>query len=291
MASNYSIESLRAYAKLKQNMFFIFVEGAFDERVIRRFLEETRNNKNVLVVRVDTVDIPFAILQKYNLSDSNKNRVIALAKEIFPVQSFLKTMLFVIDKDLDEILGLDNSSEIVHYTDFTSMEIYQFSESSIISVMETMKINSKLDCKKIMQNFEVPLMTLFACRLANNDPKYHLSYVCFTNQCDIDRNSHHLTFDFPKYALKYLEHNKKQNLFNEFKDDVIEWRNKLYHPILDKIHGHDFVKLLYIYCRHLSNEKKSIIPERIEDAIEFLFLKSKYLKSFPLFQKIEMFSN
>ena len=81
----------------------VFVEGVLDASVLHWYLRESGKSE-VIVYEISTVNVPSAILAKHGLTSGEKQRVLALAKELL-IYLVNCPVLCVVDADLDRVLG------------------------------------------------------------------------------------------------------------------------------------------------------------------------------------------
>lgn len=234
-----TIEDLKTRYFVEPGLCDVYVEGEFDRLVINSWCDKN-NEKSIVPYSIDSVDIPFEILGKYNLTDGNKQRVIALAKELADIEC--ESYKCLVDRDLDHWLGdLENIPQLL-WTDFSSLEMYFFSERLVKTIMIDISNCKIIDWHEFYESFVILLKQLYAIRLTGKTLGIDCSW------CDIKKslstNKSSLIFD----VAGYLSKNLITGGFKEHCEDFIrvhsEWMNTLDGDPRLCIRGHDFVDLM-----------------------------------------------
>ena len=97
-----TIAELFARYELEPELADVFVEGTFDREILVQSLNEVQSGYTFY--EIDVIDIPQDILKKHRLSCGNKQRVIALARELSTLPDNVQYQCLV-DKDLDHWFG------------------------------------------------------------------------------------------------------------------------------------------------------------------------------------------
>jgi Protein of unknown function (DUF4435) len=287
MNKRYELKELIVRLKFKPKQLFIFVEGRSDEKILKGYLDQVGNTKDVAIRRVDLVNVTDEDLAHYGLAKSNRNKVITISRKIAEVNSKLSSMLFVIDRDLDDYIGEDLRTDILCYTDFTSMETYHFSDVSLQKLIDHVNLGVNVEASILKETVGKHLIDLFACRITHFNSPHTLSQVDRTGKFKV--RSKKLTFNFNGYLIDYLKSNGVESEMKLFKQNI-ETTKKLFNGDVRKyVHGHDMIELLKEYYSCVS---KTVVEEKtMEDYIRLLFLDISYLKQFDLFKKVKEFSN
>ena len=121
------VAELAALYELEPTLRDVFVEGPSDRGLLKAFLN-SHNRRDVSVYSIDTVEIDGGDLQREQLPDNNRSRVIYLAAALeretsVPLRS---RVVCIADADLDHVRGIRRDHELLIYTDYTSLEISAF---------------------------------------------------------------------------------------------------------------------------------------------------------------------
>jgi hypothetical protein len=125
-----TIQDLVARYALEPALRDVYVEGAFDERVLRLFFKESKCDRPSVNV-IDLVEIPDAILEKYSMTRGEKAELLALAAELRILLGPIANFVAVVDADFDRVLGQVSENPLVITTDFTCMEMYWIDETTV----------------------------------------------------------------------------------------------------------------------------------------------------------------
>ncbi|HDL7468480.1 TPA: DUF4435 domain-containing protein [Yersinia enterocolitica] len=261
-----TISEIRIKYVLEPSLEDIYVEGDFDKDVIKRKCKELNQHDRV-VYNINTIDIPMDILMKYNLSDGNKQRVIALAKELSDIHIGRK-YLCVVDKDLDHWFGLTEDVPRLFWTNYCSMELYFFSEEFIKDLLIDV-LKTKIEAwGYFYHSFVETLKILYALRLTDFDMKLGLGWLSFERCLGVDGTT--IVFNYEEYINRVLNSSKLIAEKNSYLDNLDIWKEKLNGDPRLFIRGHDFVQLLVWAVK----EFKGVRDFWSEVAIERLFVNS-----------------
>lgn len=233
-----SIEELQARYTFEPELDDVYVEGVFDQEIFTECLKAAGRADRV-VYAIDTVDVGTEILEKYGFTSGNKQRVIALARELSGLDGDLKYRC-VVDRDLDQWFERLETTPRLSWLDFCSIELYFFgSIERVIKVAGRAKITSFND---FHTSFVSVLKTLYSYRLADAEMRLNIDWM------EIDRfltvRGDIISFDSDEYIKRLINKNK----FNAQREDFVE-NIKKWDAILDGdpktfIRGHDFVELV-----------------------------------------------
>lgn len=288
MSLQYQISDIIGHAKLKPNLLFLFVEGKSDESILNNFLKKTGNNNNVAVRSIDRIDIKDEILIKHQLGlSSNRNKVIALFREIDSNISNNKSLFFLIDKDLDEHLGINYSSKYLYYTDFTCIESYLFTKEHLDEFFTLTNYKVKSTVENLFKEIKNILTFLFSVRIENEINKYNLEAVNYKTNYEFNQSI--FTFKFDAYLIQKLTTKNKQSEFPNFKSCVLSRKELFSLDVRNYIHGHDFENVLFYYI--CLNGNRDLKLEYIQNNLRALFTDCQSLLDYKLFRKIHDFAN
>jgi hypothetical protein len=257
------LDELVARYELEPSLHDVYVEGLTDKCIIQWFLDKSNlDTKNCAVYEIDTVDIPTDRLFALGLNDSNRSRVIFLAFQLQRlVETSLPHVVCIADRDFDDLIGSSSiESELLLFTDYTSIEMYLFDSNIIKKFLRLALGKDDLEAVNILTNISPTLKEMFLLRAANQSLSYGMEWLesnalrrCFKKI----RKGAKLEFDSNDFVDKYLHKNNRNSEKIAFLDKVKELRNKNISEIRNKIRGHDFIELFCWYIEpYLSKNKK-----------------------------------
>lgn len=234
-----TIEDIKTRYFVEPTLRDVYVEGVFDKLVLNSWCEKN-NEKLIVSYEIDSVDIPFEILEKYGLTDGNKQRVIALAKELEELNC--NSYKCLVDKDLDHWFDAVEDVPQLIWTEFSSLEMYFFSEQLVKRILVDIS-NSKINNWEVFYvSFLTVLKQLYSIKLS--DRKLHIN----GKWCDIKKSlsskNSALIFDYGGYINKNLISFGLKDREAEFVGMYDEWSEKLDCDPRLCIRGHDFVELM-----------------------------------------------
>jgi hypothetical protein len=236
--TQHTIEELLAKYSLEPSLRDIYVEGAFDREVLERYF--SGSGQTLVFYEISTVNVPPAVLDAHKLSDGNKQRVIALARELAVLSGELGYRCLV-DRDLDHWCGNLEGTPRLRWTKYCSLELYFFTEHRLSECIVAAKAKVQ-DVGRLLESLSAVLANLYALRLADHALKWHMTWHPPDKLLSI--NDGQLTFDWEEYVNRVLVQNGKAQLSTQFNDRLKHWRPKLKGDARNFIRGHDFINVL-----------------------------------------------
>lgn len=235
-----TISELLARYELEPELKDVFVEGIFDQEVIMSYFRGA-NHIDRMAYEINSVEVPSELLMKHGLTEGNKQRVIALARElsILPTECSYRCL---VDKDLDHWFGTLEATPRLNWTEFSSIELNFFSDEILQAILVTTAKAKIVSWKKYNDSLIEILSGLYVLRLADRELSLSLDWLPIT-KC-LSHKNNQIIFDFSRYIDRLLMKNKKNNLRGQFKTSVAEWTKKLSGDYRNHIRGHNFVELL-----------------------------------------------
>ena len=132
--NRWSIQELVARYELEPELADLFVEGTFDKEVLTQSCASDRIRPTFY--EIDAVDVPSSVLAKHGLSHGNKQRVIALSKELSCLAETARVICLV-DKDLDHWFAPLTNTQRLRWTSFCSLECHFLTAETIRDIAVT----------------------------------------------------------------------------------------------------------------------------------------------------------
>ncbi|EPC2361167.1 MULTISPECIES: DUF4435 domain-containing protein [Citrobacter freundii complex] len=234
-----TIEDIKTRYFVEPTLRDVYVEGYFDKLALNSWCEKN-SEKSFVPYEIDSVDIPCDILTKYGLTDGNKQRVIALAKELEELHC--DNYKCLVDKDFDHWLDAVEDIPQLIWTDFSSLEMYFFSEQLIKRILVDIS-NSKIsNWESFYDSFIVVLKQLYCIKLS--DRVLRIDGAWCEIKKSLSSSNSVLKFDYLGYINKNLISFGEAKKIPEFIEAFEEWLVKLDCDPRLCIRGHDFVELM-----------------------------------------------
>ncbi len=272
-----SLTELLARYELEPQLYDFFVEGSFDRDVLSQVPLSKKHN--YAFYEIDTVDISENILNKYGLTNGNKQRVIALSIELASLPTESKVFCLV-DRDLDHWFGELLLCERLKWSVFCSIEIHFLTKkciSDILLVAGSAKINN---FENFIESFYITLKQLYALRLADRELSLKLNWPPFRKHLRTELDN--IIFNIDSYTISLLTSNsqgKKRITFEQSRD---KWFTKLNCDTRLCARGHDYAELLAWVMNNYNGKKELASLVAIErlfvllaDSVETLSLELK----------------
>lgn len=239
--NKWSIQELVARYELEPELFDFFVEGTFDREVLTHSASTSINGSSLAIYEIESVDVPALILEKYGLTLGNKQRVIALSKELSCLPDRSRVTCLV-DRDLDHWFGTLTNTQRLKWTAFCSMECHFLTPETIKDIALTTgraKINQ---FDQFTESLLHTLRFLYALRLSDRELGWNLKWVNL--QKYLERVGDRVSLDGSKYTTALLLKNAKSLQKSEFESATSDWMQKLTCDIRLSARGHDYTTLL-----------------------------------------------
>lgn len=108
----------------------VYVEGKQDQDRVRCFLMQ-HQMRYVAVYEIDSVHLPMELLQKHGLSDGQKGRIVALARELEGKIPLPEQVTCVGDSDCDILPQTFHQAASLVLTEYSCHEMYYFNVSTM----------------------------------------------------------------------------------------------------------------------------------------------------------------
>lgn len=226
--------------ELEPTLDDVFVEGDFDKEVLSAaFLDSGLPER--AIYDIDTVEVPMALLSSHGLSDGNKQRVIALSRELSKLQGEIAQVCLV-DKDLDHWFAPLEENKAIKWTTHASIDLHFFSERHLRDVLLVACKARIGDFPTFLNSLGSVLLELYALRLADRELNWNLKWHCPTS-C-LSKNGNSVLLDLDVYTDRLLQANGKYRQKPEFEKSYSNWKSKLVIDCRQCMRGHDFVDVL-----------------------------------------------
>ena len=235
-----SIEELLVRYELEPTLDDVFVEGDFDKEVLNAaFLGS--GLPEPAIYDIDSVEVPMSLLSSYGLSVGNKQRVIALSRELSKLQGEI-SQLCLVDKDLDHWFGDLESNKAIRWTTHASIDMHFFSEKHLRDILLVACKARIDDFPTFLISLRTVLLDLYALRLADRELEWKLRWHS-PSSC-LSKNGSSVLFDLNIFSDRVLQANNKFKRKAEFERSLTNWKSKLVIDCRQCIRGHDFVDVL-----------------------------------------------
>lgn len=234
-----SIPELIARHELAPELDDIYVEGVFDKELLTSAFGVGSAKRTIY--EIDTVDVPFEVLDSNGLTDGCKQRVIALARELAKIDADC-SYLCLVDKDLDHWFEAQEQIKRLRWTKYCSIEL-QFYTTDILRQLLVVTCKAHISDFDIFQKSMTSILSgFYALRLADRQLSYNLRWVsfdaCLSVQGDV------INFKLEDYVNRMLTANGKNKLIKDFMVAVDKYMTSFAGDERNHIRGHDFIELL-----------------------------------------------
>lgn len=274
-----TVNELLLLFKLEPRLRNAFVEGAFDRRFLSFFFDEIRCDVNVY--EIDTIECDSTELQRLNLQNNARGRVIRLAYQLTEHcgDDFCNAVC-IIDADSELMSSSRRSYPCLLYTDTTSLESFLFNVDLLKKSLHTgIGITHCIDS---FFGMVVPILNrLFILRESNISLEWNMKWLCPTKCLHLDGDR--FLFDEPEFISRYLGKNSRENNRADFLRQVDEHTKKFNDQRF--IRGHDAFDLLKFWLRKIGT-KKSFCDHDVLLTLVISATHAADLLEFPLFQQL-----
>jgi hypothetical protein len=256
---NFEIESLAARYELHPDRQDVFVEGVSDVGLLRAFLADQGLNA-VSVFPIDVVNVAEEKVLGRDLPHPNKrSEVITLAHELVAYGVSSRQAVCIADSDLEKLFAQQNlHCSLLLLTDYSSMEMYGFSEAVVQRVLTIVSPDSGFSGAQLLHSLAPTLTFLFAARSANVKLNRGLVWIENLHRfCKIVRGK--FLFDSGEFLRRYALVRLDTDARSQFVAKLEEINTMHCVDMRFKMRGHDFVYLLVWFLR--TSEKSNHLTE------------------------------
>jgi hypothetical protein len=242
----WTVDELQTRYSLEPELRDMFVEGQFDKDVISAALKSAEPENNIVIYIIDVIRVESELLRKYALTLGNKQRLLALSRELALVKGNLQCVC-VVDRDYDEWMKTEETNSIIRYIRYCGIENY-FLDGYYINEILVVASRSKIDDFNEFYNSAVSaLKELYCIRLTDMSLKLNSKFIDF-DRC-ISIRGGLVVFNSEEYIKRHLLKNSIFKHADKFSKKLAHWKSSM--EAVDSprrcIRGHDFIDLL-VFC-------------------------------------------
>lgn len=259
----WTIDDLITRYYLEPELRDVFVEGYFDQDVLQACFKFAGDDERICYP-IDSVEVPNCLLERYDLTEGNKQRVMALALELDAAVENASCKCLV-DSDLDFWIVSRLTAPYLVRTKFTSLDLYFFTEELLKRLLLTAGRAKIRDWTQFFESVVSVLKDLYALRLADYELRLCLRWTSWV-RC-LEKRSSTISLDTLDYANRVLISNGRGRDAETFIKSFNDWRKKLTVDPRLCIRGHDFVEIVSLAIGKFGGKKELATPDAIEAAL------------------------
>lgn len=249
-----TIDELVSRYELEPSLADVLVEGPGDQSFVE-WLARELGLTSVMAYEIGTVEVPADDVAAAGLEINNRGRVRYVARELERRASLdlYSAVAGIIDGDLDYFEGRVPADRLIIVTDFTSVEMYCFTERSIGKLLRLVLGNNKIDSRLVLDSVYPVLKEMFLIRTAAHRLQIPLPLIDFSGVCKVKGGA--FLFDHDAYATRYITRDEFAARHGEFLKEVATLRERAVTERRMVIHGHDFISVLRWYLKDVLRVK------------------------------------
>lgn len=281
------IGELVARYELEPELCDIYVEGPADEAFLELFLLQ-HGRSGWKVYTIDTVNVPSELVRARNLDVGERGEVLTLGMELSEQLADKGGCKPICIADSDALaLEEDNiDCEICVLTDFTSMEMYAYTEHTLNKTLRIFLQAKKLTSQDVLQHLSQALVQLFLVRTVFHAEGLGIPvFSPFTSCCN--KNTSEVELDVRDLVRRSLQPTAVRHRPDEqtIIDKVASLQAKLPQEVRRSIRGHDFVEMLSWFLDGYGVPQKFRQQEVLRRAL-LTSLEVRELIDYPMFAEI-----
>lgn len=275
-----TLVEIAAKYKLEPKLRDIYVEGDSDSAIVRWYAVAA-GHKDFSVYKIDLIEVPKTFVEAHGLPNNNRSRVIAVSMFLLDIGAH--SAFCICDKDFDGALGVKISNSALVYTDFSSMEMYLYSEEMFIKFFQVHLRRPPEEALVWYKALAAFLSDLFAIRLAAAVNSWSVAlpdvWKCcaWTDDC--------VKFDLSLF-LKRLSHKVGGAAGGTIFGEVDKAKVLLKGDNRNFMHGHDLLEALRRVTSKVYKKSK-ISEEETFKRMLLLMLEVSYCRTFGLFAELD----
>lgn len=253
-----SLTELLTLYSLEPELSDIFVEGPSDKCLINRYFK--KYDKDINIVEINDIDFSELYETKPELKSNCKNKVVELSCQLeTKFADTLKKIICIADRDYDNFLNKIITNSYLHYTDFSSIEMYFFNENSLNIFFKDILHDFPFSSENIITILQPILNHIFNIKLALLNvfgDSFEVNDFDFKKLTVINKESGEINFNPLDYIYRYLNTKKLMLYKNEVEEQFAILSKSNPDTIELKVRGHDFMYLFFLYVDRVKNHIK-----------------------------------
>lgn len=258
-----TIAELSARYELEPQLNDVFVEGSFDREVLTNCQQQISR----AIYEIDSVDVPATTLQKYGLTSGNKQRVIALARELAALDGRVRFVCLV-DKDLDHWFGPLETVDRLRWSIYCSIELHFLTQEIVRDILLTTGRARIVNLEAFLSSMIAVLRDLYILRLAGRQTSLTLHWVTLRKY--LSRDGDCIRFARENYAFALLTTNGCAARRTDFDAACANWAQRISGDARDHARGHDFVTLLAWAMQEFNGQREFSTEQAIKRLLVLL---------------------
>lgn len=237
--ARWSIDELLARYDLEPQLKDVFVEGVFDKEVLTEAFSNI--SREAIFYDIDAVDVPAEILTSHGLTSGNKQRVVALSRELNNLSTEASVRCLV-DRDLDHWFGTLEDSTYLRWSRFCGIDSHFISAEVVLDLVIKTARAKVSDPQALVNSIFNNLKFLYALRLTDRELQLSLKWVSLNKYLSSKGSS--LNLDTMRYVDATLSSNSRLSQKKDFLSSLDHWLKKLDGDLRLSARGHDYSALL-----------------------------------------------
>ncbi|WP_369349366.1 hypothetical protein [Stenotrophomonas sp. JAG2] len=261
--ARWSIEELLARYDLEPQLTDVFVEGNFDKEVLTEAFSGI--SREAIFYDIGAVNVPAELLAAHGLTSGNKQRVVALSRELgnLAVEARVKCL---VDRDLDHWFETLEDSPRLRWTRFCGIDSHFITAEVVLDLVIKTARAKVPDSASLIESIFDNLKLLYALRLADRELAFSLKWVALDKY--LRREGSALRLDSERYVHATLSSNARLSNKHDFLSAMDRWLKSINGDLRLSSRGHDYSELL----ASAINEFKGHRAFSDQSAIERLFV-------------------
>ncbi|WP_298431559.1 hypothetical protein [Ottowia sp.] len=257
--ARWSLDELRARYELEPELDDLYVEGTLDREILAQAAKPAA--RLLAIYEVDCVELPSEVLSRHGLTSGNKQRVIALSRELssLPASARVKCLA---DRDLDHWFGPLEEDTRLKWTAFCSIESHYLVSAHINDLLVTTGRAKIKRLESLVDSLHTVLKHLYALRLADRQLGLSLAWPSFRKYLSSAPDV--VSFDSAKYTTALLTSCGKAKHRQDFERAYANWLGKFTCDVRLAARGHDLTELLAWALSEFSGHREFASPKAIE---------------------------
>ncbi len=275
MLPRWSLDDIITRYSLEPGLRDVFVEGEFDQEIISRSAKH-HGKEDIVIYPSDCVEISRELLLKHRLTLGNKQRLIALSREIENA-GVKANLVILVDRDIDHMVGMLESQRNLRWTRYCDIQCYLFSKRLVQEIVCEVARAKVTDFDSYFASLISVSRFIFAFRLVNHDMRLNLKIIDWSKILVAKNDS--ISLDENEFIKRVLNKNAKSAIADEFHNRILLWMDKLNGDFRLWVRGHDFVELMAVSIRmfkgqiamadaNVLNRILVLVADRAEELIE-----------------------
>ncbi len=170
------LEEVKVRYELEPQLRDFYFEGSLDIDLFSHAVSRNEVFRGACFYQIDSVDVPIEVLKKHELTSGNKQRLVALARELESIGAPIRARC-IVDSDLDRWMGSCGVCSNLHHLSVCSVECFFFRLDIAERILKTAAKSRISEFSRFFASIGKVLNAVYSFRLADRELELKLRWL------------------------------------------------------------------------------------------------------------------